>query len=109
MQRFQKALLLRKDLNQQGTTGYRVLNGENDGFPGLILDRYDKTWVIKVYTNSWFDYLDQMLEVIKSEKNVDQVVLRLARNLENPLLITLTDRCCLVLIPLLQFGSARII
>mgnify|MGYP002878837820 FL=1 len=70
-------------MNEQGTTGYRVLNGENDGFPGLILDRYDKTWVIKVYTKSWFDYLDLMLEVIKSEKNVDQVVLRLARNLEN--------------------------
>ena len=82
LQRFQKALLLRKDLSEQGTTGYRVLNGENDGFPGLILDRYDKTWVIKVYTKSWFDYLDLMLEVIKSEKNVDQVVLRLARNLE---------------------------
>ena len=80
LQRFLKALLLRKDLNEQGTTGYRVLNGENDGFPGLIMDRYDKTWVIKVYTKSWFDYLDLMLEVIKSEKNVDQVVLRLARN-----------------------------
>ena len=82
LQRFQKAFLLRKDLNQQGTTGYRVLNGENDGFPGLILDRYDTVWVIKVYTKSWFNYLDLMLEVIKSEKRVDQVVLRLARNIE---------------------------
>tara|TARA_B100000029_G_scaffold504704_1_gene584045 strand:- start:97 stop:1287 length:1191 start_codon:yes stop_codon:yes gene_type:complete len=82
LQRFQKALLIRRGLNEQGTTGYRVLNGENDGFPGLILDRYDKTWVIKVYTKSWFDYLDLMLKVIRSEKNVDRVVLRLARNLE---------------------------
>ncbi len=81
--RFQKALSLRQRLKEQETTGYRILNGENDGFPGLILDKYDKTWVIKVYTKSWFDYLDLILEVIKSEKNVEQVVLRLARNIEN--------------------------
>ena len=62
----------------QGTTGYRILNGENDGFPGLILDRYANTWVIKVYTISWFAYLDKVLEAIKTEKNVEQVVLRLS-------------------------------
>ncbi len=27
------------------TDGYRVLNGENDGFPGLVLDRYSDTFV----------------------------------------------------------------
>lgn len=80
MKRFQQALLLRKGLKEQGTTGYRVLNGENDGFPGLILDRYDKTWVLKVYAKSWFLYLERMLEVIKTEENVEQIVLRLARN-----------------------------
>jgi 23S rRNA (cytosine1962-C5)-methyltransferase len=82
--RFQKALLLRKGLEKQGTTGYRVLNGENDGFPGLVLDRYDKTWVLKVYTKSWFPYLERMLAIILIEKSVDQVVLRLARNTEDP-------------------------
>ena len=41
LERFKKALLLRKGLIEQGTTGYRVLNGENDGFPGLVLDKYD--------------------------------------------------------------------
>ena len=60
--RFKKALSLRKGLIEQGTTGYRVLNGENDGFPGLILDKYDKTWVIKVYTKSWFDILGQIID-----------------------------------------------
>lgn len=82
LKRFQKAFSLRKGLSEQGTTGYRILNGENDGFPGLILDRYDKSWVIKVYTKSWFEYLDLILKVIRSQKNVEQVVLRLARNIE---------------------------
>ncbi len=83
LKRFQKALSLREELSGQGTTGYRVLNGENDGFPGLILDRYDKTWVLKVYTKSWFDHLDRIVEVIKTQKNVEHIVLRLARNTAN--------------------------
>src|SRR5215207_9021339 len=32
------------------TTGYRVIHGENDGLPGLVVDRYDATAVIKLYT-----------------------------------------------------------
>ena len=82
LERLQKALLIRETLQSQGTTGYRILNGENDGFPGLILDRYANTWVIKVYTISWFVYLEKVLEAIKTEKNVEQVVLRLSRNVE---------------------------
>ena len=81
-ERFKNALYLRKKLLEQGTTGYRVINGENDGFPGLVLDKYDKTWVIKLYTKGWFEFLGQILEVIQTEKNVEQVVLRLARNIE---------------------------
>ena len=84
LKRFQKAILLRKILEKQGTTGYRVLNGENDGFPGLVLDRYDKTWVLKIYAKSWFPYLERILEIILIEKSVDQVVLRLSRNTEDP-------------------------
>jgi 23S rRNA (cytosine1962-C5)-methyltransferase len=84
LKRFQQALLLRKGLEKLGTTGYRVLNGENDGFPGLVLDRYDKTWVLKIYAKSWFPYLEKILEIILIEKSVDQVVLRLARNTEDP-------------------------
>jgi 23S rRNA (cytosine1962-C5)-methyltransferase len=31
------------------TTGYRLINGESDGWPGLVLDRYDTTFVLKLY------------------------------------------------------------
>ena len=30
------------------TTGYRLVHGENDGLPGLVLDRYDETLVLKL-------------------------------------------------------------
>jgi len=82
LERLKKALLIREGLEEQGTTGYRVLNGENDGFPGLILDRYSNTWVIKVYTSSWFAHLKKVLEAIKTQKKIKQVVLRLSRNVE---------------------------
>ena len=34
--------------------GYRVVNGENDGLPGLIVDRYAGTLVVKLYTAALF-------------------------------------------------------
>ena len=82
LERFKKALLLREALDSHGTTGYRILNGENAGFPGLILDRYSNTWVVKVYTISWFAHLEKVLETIQTEKNVERVVLRLSRNVD---------------------------
>lgn len=35
-------------VNSIRTTGYRLVNGEGDGLPGLIIDRYDRTAVIKL-------------------------------------------------------------
>ncbi|WP_343425396.1 hypothetical protein [Candidatus Amarolinea dominans] len=37
----------RAALPGQGTTGYRLLHGENDGLPGLVIDRYDAVLVLK--------------------------------------------------------------
>ena len=64
-----------------GTTGYRVINGENDRFPGLVLDRYEETLVIKLYTSSWFPFLNELCELFQKEFNSQQVVLRLAQNI----------------------------
>ena len=40
----------RATLPESGTTGYRLVHGENDGLPGLVIDRYDATLVVKLYT-----------------------------------------------------------
>src|SRR5690606_16451862 len=40
----------RDPLPAQGTTGYRLVHGENDGLPGLVIDRYAETLVLKLYT-----------------------------------------------------------
>ncbi|MBC8286382.1 MAG: class I SAM-dependent methyltransferase [Nitrospinae bacterium] len=85
LQRLQSAKVIREALQHQGTTGYRIINGENDGFPGLVLDRYEDTLVIKLYTSSWFPFLNELSELFQKEFNSRQVVLRLAQNISNSL------------------------
>ncbi len=46
--RLDAALALRKSIFADGQiTGYRVINGEGDGLPGLVVDRYADVLVIK--------------------------------------------------------------
>ena len=44
----QRAAQLRAEVFDAATTGYRLVAGEGDGLPGLIIDRYDQTAVIKL-------------------------------------------------------------
>lgn len=43
--RLKQAYELRAPLRSQAITGYRFLNGEGDGLPGMVLDRYDQ-WMV---------------------------------------------------------------
>ena len=45
--RMQRAINLRLTLFDERTTGYRLFNGEGDGLPGLVCDRYTDVAVIK--------------------------------------------------------------
>lgn len=46
--RLQSALALRRTLFDQQTTGFRLLNGEGDSVPGLVVDVYGDTAVLKL-------------------------------------------------------------
>lgn len=59
--------------------GYRVVNGENDGLPGLIVDRYADVVVVKVYTEAWFAHLRALVDAVVASTSPSAVVLRLAR------------------------------
>jgi 23S rRNA (cytosine1962-C5)-methyltransferase len=48
-------------LTEQETTGYRIVHGENDGLPGLVIDRYDASISVKLYTAAWFPWLNEIL------------------------------------------------
>ncbi len=51
------AVTWRATLPESGTTGYRLVHGENDGLPGLVVDRYEDTLVVKLYSLAWLPWL----------------------------------------------------
>ncbi len=76
------ALARRDGLFGADTDGYRLINGESDGWPGLVLDRYGSTLALKLYTAAWFPHLEMVLGLL-SERFADfTVVLRLSRNIQ---------------------------
>jgi 23S rRNA (cytosine1962-C5)-methyltransferase len=80
--RLEQALNRRRDLFDAQTTGYRLIHGESDGWPGLVLDRYDTTLVLKIYTAAWLPRLDETLALLKENVPCERIVLRLSRNIQ---------------------------
>jgi 23S rRNA (cytosine1962-C5)-methyltransferase len=81
-QRLQAALDRRHGLFDQSTDGYRCINGESDGWPGLVLDRYGPVFVLKLYTSAWLPRLEEVSALIRAALNPEQIVLRLSRNIQ---------------------------
>src|SRR5688572_5351610 len=79
--RFDKAIERRQKLFDQNTNGYRCLHGENDGFPGLVLDRYADTFVAKVYTTPWLAQIEEIAPLIRELPECRRLILRMSRNL----------------------------
>ena len=79
--RFSETMAMREGLFDEQTTGYRWINGESDGWPGLVLDRYDTTLVLKLYTAAWFPRLEEILATIAESLPHERLVVRLSRNL----------------------------
>ena len=63
------------------TTGYRVVHGENDGLPGLVLDRYGHVSVLKLYSAAWIPHLAELVPLLREVVPSRSIVLRLARHL----------------------------
>ncbi len=77
--RLAAAAALRFSLSTTGTTGYRLVHGENDGLPGLVIDRYEQTLVVKLYTSAWIPRLADLLPVLEELVPAHSIVLRLTR------------------------------
>jgi 23S rRNA (cytosine1962-C5)-methyltransferase len=64
------------------TTAYRCVHGENDGLPGLVVDRYESTLVLKVYTAAWLTHLPVIVDVLRQRLAPDRVLLRFGRTVD---------------------------
>ena len=81
--RLDAAVRRRDGLFDERTTGYRLINGESDGWPGLVLDRYETTLVLKVYTAAWLARLAEVVALIRERLKPERVVLRMSRNIQH--------------------------
>lgn len=81
--RLEQAMARRQGLFDAQTTGFRWINGESDGWPGLVLDRYDITLVLKLYTAAWLPRLGEIAELLNQILRPSRIVLRLSRNIQS--------------------------
>jgi 23S rRNA (cytosine1962-C5)-methyltransferase len=72
---------LREPLTRQATDGYRLVHGENDGLPGLVIDRYADTLVIKIYSPIWIPHLKEFCSALLQTNACKHLILRLSRSL----------------------------
>jgi 23S rRNA (cytosine1962-C5)-methyltransferase len=72
------AFIMRKDLIPEDTDGYRLIYGENDGLPGLIVDVYGDSAVMKIYSLCWIAYLEMLAGLLAEILNSKRVVLRMS-------------------------------
>ena len=63
------------DAEYGGQPAYRLINGENDAMPGLVVDRYADTLVVKLYSPVWFPHLDDVVAALAEVTTADSVVL----------------------------------
>lgn len=80
--RLAQALSRRAGLFDATTTGYRLIHGESDGWPGLVLDCYDTTLVLKLYTAAWLPRLEEVLALFREQIPCERILLRLSRNIQ---------------------------
>jgi 23S rRNA (cytosine1962-C5)-methyltransferase len=76
-----QALELRKLMDTQ-TDAYRIIYGESDGLPGIIADRYGRYVVIKTYSKSIEQLLDDVVWSLTKELKLKGILWRKEKRLE---------------------------
>jgi 23S rRNA (cytosine1962-C5)-methyltransferase len=84
--RLRASVAIRQPLLAQQTNGYRLVHGENDGLPGLVVDRYADSLVLKLYTAAWLPHLADIVAGLQSVQPFERLVLRFSRKLD-PLML----------------------
>ena len=63
-----RAIKLRLDYFHDGvTTAYRLCNGEGDGIPGLVIDRYADAVCVQLYTTGLERYLSLIVSIVREK------------------------------------------
>lgn len=76
------ALARREGILDANTTACRLINGESDGWPGLVLDQYAAVLVMKLYTGAWINRVPELMSLLQERLESTTLVLRLSRNVQ---------------------------
>ena len=76
------ALEKRESLRTSNTNGIRLVYGESDGFPGLVVDQYAHVVVVKLYSGIWLPFIEDILQNLVELTQCDALVIRLGRKVE---------------------------
>jgi 23S rRNA (cytosine1962-C5)-methyltransferase len=83
-------------IDDPNTTGYRLVHGENDRLPGLVVDRYADSLVVRIDTIAWLPHLRSVLAPVLELTEPDRVVLRASRRISGSLPADLSDGATLL-------------
>lgn len=67
----------RARLAPEHTDAWRVVHGEGDGLPGLVVDRYGPVAVVRLYAACWVPHLEAITDAVAALPWVQHVVRRL--------------------------------
>ena len=75
--KFSEALTLREKIyNQEETNAYRLVHGESDGLPGLIVDRFNKAIVLQAFSAGMDIHLPMICDVLQEMLNPAVIIVR---------------------------------
>lgn len=72
----------KKLMADKSTTGYRLIHGENDSLPGIVLDRYAETLVLKTDSSCWLPYVNTLSDIIADILSPERIILRMSRTVK---------------------------
>ena len=67
--KLQRAIELRRDLLQLDavTNAYRLVHSEGDGLSGLVVDRFDSTFVLEFFSSGMYRVRETLMEVLRQQ------------------------------------------
>jgi 23S rRNA (cytosine1962-C5)-methyltransferase len=96
-ERIRRSAALRRPLEvDENTTAYRLVHGENDGLPGLVVDRYSESYVLKLDTAAWLAHLHDVVPALLTEYRPERLVLRFSRSAREALQRHGIDEGCIL-------------
>jgi len=61
---------------------YRLIHGENDGMPGIVVDDYNGVAVAKIYSDGWIPHLAELVPALVDRIDPTSLIIRFARSVE---------------------------